>query len=58
MGLVIENHPKMVAMWVKRVRESNAKYGPALTNKWAQGFFTKEQLELIMDRMKGNSANT
>ena len=50
--LVIRNHPKMVAMWAKRVNEVLAKYGRTTAEKWATQLFEPDTLALINTELK------
>lgn len=52
MGIVIENHPRMVKMWTKRVREAEAAWGRTVANKWATSMFNPEQIALINTELK------
>lgn len=47
MGEVITNHPKMIRMWTKRLREVNAKFGKSIAARWAKDMFNAEQIQLI-----------
>ena len=49
--MLIENHPKMINMWAKRIREVNGKYGTGVATRWAKGMFSEFQMQLINEEL-------
>lgn len=59
MGLIVSNHPKMIAMWAKRLFEIRGKYGRTTAEKWANHMFPeKETMELINKELQRRTAQS
>ena len=45
--MVIIHHPKMVAMWARRVIQIRSQYGKTTAEKWAKMVFGEENIPVI-----------